>query len=141
MTGRLSRVAALPLGQRAALLCGAMAAVWLLALPLAVRQPGSTGIIASVWAAAACLAGSLLALWISERSRRGHFLRGWVAAMAARTGLPLAWALAVQAQWPALASTGTIYYSLVAFFLVALSAETLLSLPCQAQPSRGLEHG
>ncbi|MEX0711744.1 MAG: hypothetical protein WD278_05305 [Pirellulales bacterium] len=141
IAGRLSRVAALPLGQRAWVLCAAVAAAWLVALPLAAGHAGSAGITASAWAAAACLAGSLLALWISERSRRGDFLLGWLAGMGARTGVPLAWALAVQGQWPGLAGTGTVYYSLIAFFLVALTTETFLSLPRQAPPSRGLKHG
>jgi len=97
--------------------------------PVAWWLGGAAGVTAAAAAAFLCLAGAISALVA------GHLFRGprhaWNAllvGMVARSGIPLAAALAIYLRGGPLAEAGLLYYLLV-FYPVALTTEIVLSLP------------
>jgi hypothetical protein len=102
------------LASRATVLAGVAAVAAGIAAPVAWRIGGGAGVTAAAAAAGMCLAGAGVALTAA------HLLRGprnvWAAllvGMAARTGIPLIAALAVQLWGGPLAEAGLLYYVLI----------------------------
>jgi hypothetical protein len=100
-----------------------------------VRGWALVGMAAAAWGV--CWFSSLLALGLSDCLRGPKLaLHGMLAAMAARTGLPLGFLLALRFWGGGLSANGIIYY-LACFYLMALAVEVPLSLPPVATCDRG----
>ena len=122
---------------RGAFLGLVMLGMYALVAPVAGYCGGSAGLWAAATAAVLCLAGAGLALVISQALRSPkHALYGMLLGMAARMGVPLAFALACHLHGGALAEAGLLYY-LLALYPVTLAIETALSLPGGDRPDRG----
>ncbi|MEK6247172.1 MAG: hypothetical protein N2C12_03275 [Planctomycetales bacterium] len=119
----------LGLAARLGILVAVPLAMTAICLPISWSFSGGQGVLASAVAAGVCLAGAVPALAIT------HCLRGptssqygMLLAMFFRMGVPLGFALGPYLRQGALASAGIIYY-LLAFYMVTLAVETVLSLP------------
>jgi hypothetical protein len=114
----------------------ATAAVGLVALLTVPRGAGSDGYSAVAVAGVACLASSLAAVALSELLRRGGaVLAGVLVSMLVRLAAPLAVAVVVQLRFESLVRAGFAYY-LLAFYLVNLAVETVLSVRQARGPAR-----
>lgn len=106
--------------------------------PVAWSLAGSNGLAGAIASCAVCTLGAAIALSLglfisSEQAPLLHLGLGLFVRMA----LPLAFALVVIKTSPALVDAGTLY-SLVLFYLVTLTVETLLTLPESALPKSSL---
>jgi hypothetical protein len=111
-----------------ALLTAVMLSLLAATAPLACWHGGVMGLLAAGSAAGVCLIGAIGALIASDRFRGPtRALHGLAWSMAARTGLPLLWAIAVRFQEGGLFKAGGVYYLLV-FYFAALAIEIPLSL-------------
>jgi hypothetical protein len=120
---------------REAILGVATFLVLLAVAPIVVHYAGIAGLMAAAVAAALCLAGAGPALVISDRLRKPHeALVGLLAGTIVRTGVPLAFGLAVHLYGGLLAKAGLLYYLLI-FYPVTLAVGTILSLPAKPQPA------
>jgi hypothetical protein len=125
------------LSARLAALAVVVLVAFALAAPLAVRLGGSPGVAAAAVAAMLCLLGAAAALTIADRLRRsGEMLAALWLGTALRIGIPLVVGLAIHLHGGLLAQAGLLWY-LVGFYLVVLTAGTILSLPPPSpQPNR-----
>ena len=134
IVSRLARLRNLGLGARVALVTSVMLLLFVATVPIAWWHDGGMGLLASAAAATVCLVGALGALIASDHFRGpSRALHGLAWSMAARTGLPLLWAVVLSLQQGGLAKAGAVYYVLV-FYFVALAVETPLSL--RPEPAR-----
>jgi hypothetical protein len=125
----LTKLRGWSLAARETVLVAATALVGLVFLPLAIGQYGSAGPLAVATAATVCALSSGLALWASDVNRAPHrLLQGMLYALMLRTGIPMSFAMVVQLAAGLLTWAGLGYWLLL-FYLVALGAEVLLSLP------------
>lgn len=103
----------------------------LVGLPLIVvayDQQGVDGALAAVAGGATCLSGGLLALGVVNLFAGPQWvLAGMMIGMFLRAGLPLAVAVLVQLGGGRFAEAGFLWY-LVPFYLVALAADTVLTV-------------
>ncbi|MEN6451121.1 MAG: hypothetical protein ABFC96_11575 [Thermoguttaceae bacterium] len=114
---------------RGIVLAAAVLALLAVVAPVAWRLSGAVGVAAAAAAAGACLAGAASALALSGLFRQQRQAAAlMVTGIAARMGLPLALALAIQFRGGPLAEAGLLYY-LVVFYPAALTAEIAMSLP------------
>jgi uncharacterized membrane protein YfcA len=119
------------LAARAAMLVGAVGGVSAVVVPVAGLLGGAADMVAAAVAAAACLAGAVVALAMSHMFRGAQYaVPALVAGMAARMGAPLCAALVYRFQSGAV--VGLPCYLLV-FYLITLTVETALTLP-RSQP-------
>lgn len=126
---RFARLQRLGLAARAAILVSVVALTYAVAGPVGWHVSGAMGLWASGVAAGVCLLGATLALVVSYRLRDPQrALTGMLLGMLLRMGIPLGFAAGMFLFGGVLAEAGVFYY-LVAFYLVTLAAETLLSLP------------
>ncbi len=112
---------------------------WLGVYPVALEHGGANAVYASLVAALLCLAAGELALLVSEwLSGPDKALIALGASMAIRMGLPLFGGLLIHLQAGSLARAGLIYY-LAGFYLLTLTAETLLAVGrLQASPRHAM---
>jgi hypothetical protein len=93
-------------------------------------------IVAAGAAAGVCTGGALLAIWIDHFFSDQKFaLSTLLIGMSINMGIPLALALAVQFQDGPMRQAGFIYY-LLFFYLLTLSARTILSLHLPRQAAQ-----
>jgi hypothetical protein len=89
---------------------------------------GAAGVVACAVAAGICWIGSMAALVVTAlASRSNHAVQGHLAGMFFRLGLPLVAGIAIKNSGGALAQAGA-FGLIVVFYLIALVAETVLSL-------------
>lgn len=119
----------LSLSRREAVLILALMLGFGIVAPWAYWRAGPMGLWATAVPAAVCLVCACGALAIASRCR-GPWgaLYGVLWGIAIQTGVPLALAMVVALCSPALMDAGLIYY-LMGFYLLALTAKTLLALP------------
>jgi hypothetical protein len=97
---------------------------------------GLDGILAAAVAAGLCWIGSTAALLIAVYySRSNRAVQGHLLGMFLRLGIPLVAGIILQEQAGWLAQAG-VFGQIVVFYLIALVAETLLSLPFVSHPKR-----
>jgi hypothetical protein len=123
------------LGFRLALLGASGLLIFAGVSPVAYHLGGSTSVAAATVAWALCLAGALVALWISHALRGPELaLPALLVSIATRTGIPLVAGAIIHLQSKPLAEAGILYY-LIVFYAVTLTVETVLSLPLCRQPT------
>jgi hypothetical protein len=124
------------LTSQAAVLAGAVLAVYAAVAPVAGALSGMVGVAAAAVAAGLCLAGAALALLVCRlyRDPKGALWRVLIG-MFLRMGVPLLGGLAIQVQGGRLAKAGVLVY-LVVFYPLTLFVETFLSLPSHERPQR-----
>ena len=130
VSGFLPRLQKASLLYRSAFLGVVAAVASAVILPLGWAISGNRmGLFAAVAAGMVCLLAAWTALALSEPLRGPqHMLALVFAGMFVRMGIPLAAAMTVYFHGGPLADAGFLYY-LVLFYLVTLTAETLLFLP------------
>ncbi len=135
MSGRWDGLRSAGFAVQSIVLGAALALSYLLIGPLAHSLSGTPGVMAAALAAALCFVGAEVGLFVCHRFHASsvHYF-GPLAAMLPRMGIPLIGGLLLQKSFPALAPLGFLFYTL-AFFLVALSIETLMALPAVNPPS------
>jgi len=117
------------LGTRTAMLASVVLVLLTVVGPIGWAMNGPIGLASAAAAAAACFAGTALALGLAHLFQAPqHVLHGVLFGMIAKMGIPLSIGLAVHLQDGALARSHFLHYLLV-FFPVALAVETFLSLP------------
>lgn len=120
---------------RAGCLVSVILAVYAVAGTFAYWRDGRIGLIAATTAAAVCLIGALAALCAARFfSAPSYALHQLASGMLFRTGLPLAVGLVCHVAFKQLAAVGFLFY-LLAFYLVMLAFETVLTLPAVTRPS------
>ncbi len=117
---------------RLSLLTAILGLAWILVSPFAYELRGTDALFASGVADGVCWVGAAAALAFASFFPAGS-LPAMGVAMLVRMLLPLALGVTLHLQVPRLAGDGMIYY-LLAFYLVALAAETALAV---AQISTG----
>jgi hypothetical protein len=103
-----------------------LALAWILVVPFAYELRGNDALFASAVADGVCWIGAAAALAFASFFPAGS-LPALGVAMLVRMLLPLALGVTLHLQVPQLASDGMIYY-LLAFYLIALAAETALAV-------------
>jgi hypothetical protein len=122
------RLGRMGLAARCCLLSGMALIAWTISAPLAYSTRGSTGLIAAAVAAGVCWFGAVVTLPVASLLRGPTAMMYGVAlTMLARTMLPLMLGVALHFSLPSLAKGGMIYY-LLAFYLIMLAVETVLSV-------------
>jgi hypothetical protein len=127
-----NRLANLGFLARLSLLSAILVLAWILVAPFAYELRGTDALEASGVAAGVCWIGAVAALALASFFPAGS-LPAMGVAMLVRMLLPLALGVTLHLQVPRLATDGMIFY-LLAFYLVALAAETALAV---AQISAG----
>jgi hypothetical protein len=123
------------LALRALWLTLAVVAEFALIGPVAVCLGGVPALAAAAVAGLLCLVGAMFALVTSYLLRGPQFvLLSMLVGMALRLTIPLAPAIVLHFRGGPLAGAGLLYY-LVAFYLVTLTVETVLSLPLRESPT------
>lgn len=112
--------------------CAWLTLTVLIALPLVGGVVGATrgvsGVLAALVAAGVCWFGAMAALVVAGGAGRdGRAVQAHLKGMFFRLGLPLAAGLALQKAGGVLAEGG-VFGQIVVFYLITLTAETLLSL-------------
>jgi len=103
--------------------------------PIAYSIGGFLGLVAATSACGVCLLGSGSALVVGHFARTSrHFLYGVLAGMMLRMGVPLLFCVACILGEGQLFIGGGPYY-LVVFYPVALTVETMMSLPLNERSS------
>lgn len=124
----LKKLGRLGPSSQAALVCGVVTALWLLAAPVAYNRTGLDGLFAAAIAGGITMLGATLALVLNSVFRTpATAMHAMALSMLARTMLPLGLGVVLHFNVPALATAGMIYYLLV-FYLAALALDTTLSL-------------
>lgn len=133
----IERINTLKLPARLAILGAVIAAMLVVAIPIALATSGWLGVAAAVVAAVVCKVSGGLALVVAYVARTpDRLLWGVLGAMVVRLMIPLGVAFIVEFHVEALANAGFVYY-LVPFYLLTLAAETPLALPAAGEPSDG----
>ena len=110
------------------MLGGLMIAAWPIDAAMATQLTGRSAWAASASAAAICWASATLSLILSHLLRlRGSPVAGLLLGMVVRMTIPLVIALVIAVQRSAMLGAG-LAAQLVVFYLLALTAETALSL-------------
>ena len=131
----------LGLAARVGILVAVPVAMMAISLPISWSFSGVYGIVASAVVAGVCLAGAIPALVITHCVRGPTSSQyGLLVAMCFRMGIPLGFALGPYLREGPLADAGVIYY-LLAFYMVTLAVETLLSLPAFQKPAPPADDG
>lgn len=113
---------------QAALVTGALVAVWIVVAPVASWVAGPAGLAAAGVGAGVCWLGAVFALALSALFHGpSAFMPRLLVGMLARTMFPLMLGTLLHMQVPALAEAGMIYYLLV-FYMVSLALETAMLL-------------
>lgn len=129
------KLASLGLVAQAAFVAAALAAAWVAVAPLAWGVSGSFGLVMALLAASLCWLGALFSLLISALLRSSDSIMSRLAlGMTARAMVPLVLGTGLHVKYPQLAAAGLILY-VVAFYLVALAADTALLVAQVPQPS------
>lgn len=116
------------LAARVCLQSGILAIAWAAAAPLAYQLRGIQGLAAAGVAAGICWLGAVGAAPIAALFHGpSAVMVGIGLSMLARTVLPLIVGVTLHAMVPALAEGGMIYY-LLAFYLLTLATETVVSV-------------
>lgn len=122
----LSSLQRLSLPARAGLLAGSLLLAAAVVSPIAFSARGQAGLLAGLFAALVCLVPGLIALGLGEVFRGPQFaLFNLLFGMLLRMGVPLAVCVAVYAIGGPLVEGG-MAFSLLAFYPVMLSVETML---------------